>query len=285
MCKISPGDAQWPYKAATSILEQYSAFEERYPKINNYIDQPAEREVINNPWLAPDARNEKQSLELYRKAYELTSDPVSKVSLLVKMSSLILSQTSSNIDYPLAKEYIEKALQSDSYLVTPMKNYVSIHAKINGYLRSLEYLKRLHDQNRISFDERMLLCRFLIYSADYESAHKILDQAQNIAPFDDHQIKALRAMCFRLSSNYPMAEGLLKTLQSESDQNGQESYTLARMYARQNKKKLASQWLVKAFQNGFEYKIILKYDPVWKTIWTWDEWIAFLESHKITIQD
>jgi tetratricopeptide (TPR) repeat protein len=282
MMNLFPNDGQWPYKAATRYLNRTDKKDGLRNIENDDSSTPDDRIMFFQNHYSFNKKTLSQCLNLFQKAYDLEPEPKIKRSIREKMSTLIVS-SKKETDHEIARKYIEEVLRTDSTSVASLKNYLAIHEALYGYNQALEYLKWLKEQSSISFSERLLLCRYTIYKGDYESALSMLQEARKISPFDEQKIKELLAMTYRLSLQNDKAEKLLLEIKSQSKVAGEINYTLARLMGKQNNKKSASRYLTSAFQNGFQYNHILKYDPVWKDLWSETEWVEFLRQNNITL--
>lgn len=271
MGELFPKDAQWPYKCAifllgidqTSKSGKVGVVTDERPLDNN------EARKILNP--VNSAKRFEKSLNLLQKCLDLNSEYINKSQLLIKLANYEQNKGK----YEVAKYYLLAALAIDSGSVGAKKALIQIHEQINYYSKTLNHLKFLETNSTLEYHERLLLTKYLLFSGDFVQAKLQLDQVNLKAVTHDIEVTKLNYLFNLFNKDYVSARKYLGMLTKIPREQPEAYYSIARTYAIKGDKKLARENLQTAIQSGFKYYTVLKYDSLWRDVFTPKGWEQF----------
>lgn len=271
MGELFPKDAQWPYKCAIFLLGfDQSSMKGKVGVVTDErpLDNNEARKILNP---VNSAKRFEKSLKLLQKCLDLNSEYINKSQLLIKLGNYELNKE----NYETAKNYFFAALAIDSGAVGAKKALIQIHEQINYYSKTLNHLKFLAAISSLEYHERLLLTKYLLFTGDFVQAKLQLDQVNMKTVTRDIEVTKLNYLFYLFKQDYDAARKYLKLLTKFPMEQPEAYYSIARTYAIKGDKKLARENLQTAMQSGFKYYMVLKYDSIWRDVFTPKGWEQF----------
>ncbi|HMW39638.1 MAG: caspase family protein [Saprospiraceae bacterium] len=276
MCEKNPGDWQWPYKLARMIhvCEECSESE----KVTEHSNEPEFAELDFNviTFWSLEARRT-ICTQLLQNALRLNSSVQEKSFICLLLGQLFLESG----NYKKADSILLIAAKQDSFHTDARKLLISIADSTNQLVHSYLSLEGLYQVSKLSYSQELLLARWRIYSGQFVSGEKNLNHLMKIGIGDKNEIYGLIALSARRSKRYKTALEYYSMLEGNQEMKAGVLYSKARIFAVQKKKKESVKWLNKSLEAGFDNVKILKYDPLWKGIFSVKEWRKYLSDHNI----
>ncbi len=154
-----------------------------------------------------------------------------------------------------------------------VNNYDSIYRFSNAMI----HMDTLYNRKEISYTHQKLLAHYKMRSGNTNLARGLLKEIKQTDPFKDEELIALNGLLELLSEKYKASLEQYQQLLSLKPGDAMIMYSIARIYAVQNKKGPSFEWLKKAQENGFNYGYVLKYDPLLQNLRktaAWKSWVS-----------
>lgn len=276
MCEKNPEESQWPYKLARLIHDCKECSESE--KVIQHSDEPEFAEFdFNVTTFWPTETRRTIGTQLLQNALRLNSSVQEKSFICLLLGQLFLESG----NFLKADSILMIAAKQDSLHTDARKLLVSIADSTNQLVQSYVSLEGLYQVGKLSYNQELLLARWRIYSGQFMNAEKSLNHLWKIGIGDKKEIYGLIALSGRRSKRYETALKYYGMLEGIQDTKKDAFYCKARIFAVQKKKKESVKWLNKSLEAGFDNVKILKYDPLWKGIFSVKEWRKYLADHHI----
>jgi tetratricopeptide (TPR) repeat protein len=135
-------------------------------------------------------------------------------------------------------------------------------------------------QHKLKYADHLPLLRAFIHSGEYQEVDELATRTRSV-DIDGRLamgIQDLEARRFWLSGDHKKAKEAYEKI-LESTNRFDSAYSLARIHAREGKRKAALKYLSKAIEAGFNYAEIIMQDPVWheyRDTTDWQEITSFI---------
>ena len=202
--------------------------------------------------------NTKTSIERYKSLINLKPDHESLTDMYVNLGTL-----NYNIGrYQTSAQYYELAIARDTSNANTYLTIADAYLKVFEKEKAYIYLEQMHDRQMIDIDNRLVFAKMLTLAGRYDDAQKVIDVADEIYPFESSEIYKKRANLYMISQDIEKAILANKKLIEMNEHLSYSAYNLASIYAVNEEYDVALNFLEKAFDSGFDYPLVLKYDPV-----------------------
>jgi tetratricopeptide (TPR) repeat protein len=229
----------------------------------------------------------KDGIEYLSRAEELIPETESRADINFKIGNIYVWAGSKKQAYP----YYVRSLDLIPSNANARFNLVDVSKAIYKNREALKQLNFLYDSGQINFPKRLLLSEFDIHAGRYETADKLLTEAESFYPYVLPEIADLRGRLNMLAAKPKIAisfyesflnTGIFDTYVANSgfgtsvadngdtvistsiqliDSRRIPAYSIARLYAKTGNTKQALKWLQTAIDYGFNLSFVLKYDP------------------------
>lgn len=276
MCEKNPGEAQWPYKLARLIHGCQECSESE--RMTEHSGEPEFAELdFNVITFWPLETRRIICTQLLQNALKLNSSAQEKSFICLLLGQLFLESG----NYYKADSILLISAKQDSLHTDARKLLISIADSTNQLTKSYVSLEGLYQVRKLSYSQELLLARWRIYSGQFINGEKNLNHLLKIGIGDKKEIYGLFALSGRMTKRYTRAVEYYSMLEGIPETKADALYSKARVFAAQKKKKDSVLWLNKSLEAGFDNVKILKYDPLWKSIFTFEGWRKYLSDHNI----
>lgn len=123
------------------------------------------------------------------------------------------------------------------------------------------HLDTLAARKELTFEKLLLQTKYFIHAGKYTQALGNLREAEALYPYVSEVVVDYTGRMHLLSRNYKEALATYQELLGFNAADSCAMYSISRVYALQNNKSKAMQWLKKAVAAGFNYGWVLQFDP------------------------
>lgn len=168
-------------------------------------------------------------------------------------------------DHAQAIRHFEQALERLPGWPEPQYGLAAAYLDLFDYKKALPVLERLYHNRQINFENRLRLADLYTRSGRFAGADTLLQAARLMQPEPVSRLPGLAGKWYLLQGQTAkaIAQFQLETSIDKTKNYKDEHYTLARLFAREGKKKEALQQLRVALGKGFNHKLVLRYDTDW----------------------
>ncbi len=208
-------------------------------------------------------------------ADSMITDTDTKAAINFKIGNVFVRSGSKKQAFP----YFSRSVELSPGNASARLNLVDVSEAIYKNRAGLEQLDYLYAHKQINFPKRMLYAKYNIYAARFDSAKKILDEANLIYPYELAATYDLMGRLYLLSDQTAKAILTYGHYLSLRPNNSFTQYTLAKLYARSGFRSEAWDHLEYAMKNGFNYMYILNTDPDWSDFRKDTKWKTLLQKY------
>jgi tetratricopeptide (TPR) repeat protein len=237
---------------------------------------PGTREIINkdvgfDPY-AEGYHTLLKAVSLFQDNEEMLADIYEKLGGLMQIEER----------YTEAMQFYKKAVFFKPDNVNYEMKFIENAIACFYYRNALEALNDLYSQKKLTFGNQLTRADFLIRSGQLAESEAAL---RTLTDFKDSMINTtlLKMHLAYLKNNYAEATTLAIAVLKESPNDIETFYTIAHLFAKQNKKKEAFDWLQKSVDQGLSFLFLVNTDPVWdawKTNPRWQEIVRKIKPKK-----
>ncbi|MBC7867251.1 MAG: hypothetical protein H7X88_06940 [Gloeobacteraceae cyanobacterium ES-bin-316] len=155
---------------------------------------------------------------------------------------------------------------------------VDCYAVTWQFRNALVQLDSLVNKQEINFEKQLLLTKYYIHASRFKDAAPLLAGAKAIHPYNVIEITDLEARLHLLANDEQEAVKFYKQYLAAVPDDAATMYSIARLYARMNKKKDAWQWLKRCVDKGFVYSFVLKSDSCWEKFRSDAQWKQLMQQ-------
>ncbi len=217
----------------------------------------------------------KDGIKYLTRAAELIADQGMLADIYYKIGKLYVWAGSKKQAYPAYLKSLELYPDNSS----ARQEFVAVLAGIYKNSEALAELKYLYNRNKIDFAKKILLAEMEMFASQYDSAKKIIAEAEAIHPYRLDEFDDLKGRLNMLSNKPDAAIEFYKNYAKQNPGDANTCYTIARLYAGLKKDPAAFNWLEQAIKNGFNYRYVLSEDPMMENLRNTVKW------NKIVPQD
>ncbi|HEX4877912.1 MAG TPA: tetratricopeptide repeat protein, partial [Chitinophagaceae bacterium] len=275
-----PNTGEWHLKAGNLMHALAMTNPERYTKDRKYFPPDKKTEEYRDMvfYIAPSF--EEKSMPAIQETYLLYGDVdfprTEGIRFLLKADSLIAdADMAAEINNKLGDLYTGQGLPEKA--IACYKKVIDLHpADANARMKfvwvndvtynfsnAMEQLDSLNRRGEINYDNQVQLARYCIHAGRYADAMKLLQQSVNADPLKAQQLNDLNGRLQFLSGQLQKALPFYTAYNTLYPNDAGTMYTIARIYAMQNKQPEAWKWLTLAINKGFNYYWVLKFDESW----------------------
>lgn len=165
-------------------------------------------------------------------------------------------------DYDKCKEYYERAvaiIPSNASIRGPL---ISRYITEDRFTAAYVHLRELYDRQQITYDQNRILAKYAIHSGDYALGDAAMDLSRKTNLLPDLDMQRLDILRHLFASKFDEVIKLCDERIDAGIDRGDTYYTMARVYALQDRSRKAVKALNKAADNGFDYSWVVDYDPI-----------------------
>ncbi len=150
--------------------------------------------------------------------------------------------------------------------------FVLVNDITYNFTNAMEQLDSLNKRGEINYDNQVQLARYCIHAGRYADALKLLQQSAKADQLKIQQLNDLNGRLQLLTGQFQKALPFYTAFSTLNPNDAGTIYTIARIYAMQNKQAEAWKWLTLAINKGFDYYWVLKFDESWNKFRSLPKW-------------
>jgi Flp pilus assembly protein TadD len=158
--------------------------------------------------------------------------------------------------------------------------FVVVNDITYNFASALEQLDSLNKRGEINYDNQVQLARYCIHAGRFADGLKLLQQSAKADQLKAQQLNDLNGRLQLLSGQLQKALPFYSAYNTLYPGDAGTMYTLARIYALQNKQTEAFKWLKQSIDKGFNYYWVLKFDESWNKLRSSAKWKEMTENIK-----
>jgi tetratricopeptide (TPR) repeat protein len=207
----------------------------------------------------------KDAIEYLLKADSLLTETEVKADINFKVGNVYVWAGSKKQSYP----YYARSVNLIPDNASARLSLIDVCKAIYKNRAGLEQLNYLYDHRQINFPKRLLFAEFLIHSGQFDTAKKVIEEAQAIHPY---QVPETFDLLGRLNLLSGQAEQAIRYYKDYLNA----MYAMATQYAKSGNQNEAWKWLEESMKKGFIYSWVLQFDPAWSNVKSSKKWIDLI---------
>lgn len=284
-----PATAEWYLKAGTLMHEMAMSNPEHYNIDRKYIPPDKKEEAYRNEVFYQGQSYKVRRMPAITESYLLYGNVdfprTEGIRFLLKADSLIAdADMVAEVNNKLGDLFTGQGLPQKA--IACYKKVIDLHpADANARMKfvlvnditynfanAMEQLDSLNKRGEINYDNQVQLARYCIHAGRYADALKLLQQSANADQLKIQQLNDLNGRLQLLLGQWQKALPFYNTFSALYPNDAGTMYTIARIYALQNKQADAWKWLALAISKGFNYYWVLKFDESWNKFRSMPRW-------------
>ncbi len=267
-----------PNMVFTSIDQNNEAFYIAYnmgEKDSTTHEVPGTREIIYGP---PDQiRPFTFGLPILQNAERLVQEDENAVAdINNKIGDLLAWQER----YEEALPYYEKALNFKRDNANIRMKYIGNLNFAFNYREALAELDSLQNLQQINIPYGLNRAKFLMLNTRFKESENTIQYLTYFLHDTAMQILNLKSTLFFITNDYRKAITLFQARLNKTPKDPLIMYAIAHLFAKDNNRKKALEWLQRSIENGFQLSYVLHYDPAWANYKANEKWIAITQQLK-----